>query len=145
MIKSSFDACGVNPNAKIHDKMRRTFEELVSLTSGNMEHCMDVMNSIDKLTEKYRALKLVPNHSSHHASVAIASSSCNEVIEGNKKVLSPIKVKRKGRPRSKRMVSVIETMANKKRKKTGWYIFFPFYLQTCALPLIDFYCVYFFV
>jgi hypothetical protein len=40
MIKSSFDACGDNPNAKIHDKMRRTFEELVSLTSGNMEHCI---------------------------------------------------------------------------------------------------------
>jgi hypothetical protein len=23
--------------------MRRTFEELVSLTSGNMEHCMDLL------------------------------------------------------------------------------------------------------
>jgi len=32
MIKSSFDVCGDNPNAKIHDKMRRTFEELVLLT-----------------------------------------------------------------------------------------------------------------
>jgi hypothetical protein len=134
MIKSSFDACGVNPNAKIHDKMRRTFEELVSLTSGNMEHCMDVMNSIDKLTEKYRALKLAPNHSSHHVSVAIASLSCNEVVEGNKKVLSPIKVKRKGKPWSKRMVPVIKTVAKKKRKKQVGTFFSPYTYKHVRFP-----------
>jgi hypothetical protein len=135
MIKSSFDACGDNPNAKIHDKMRRTFEELVSLTSGNMEHCTDVMNSSDKLREKYRALKLVPNHSSHHASVAIASSSYNEVIEGNKKVLSPIKAKRKGKPRSKRMVSVIETVAKKNKKKQVGTFFSLLLTNMCTSPL----------
>jgi hypothetical protein len=93
-----------------------------------------VMNSIDKLTEKYRALKLAPNHSSHHVSVAIASLSCNEVVEGNKKVLSPIKVKHKGKPWSKRMVPVIKTVAKKKRKKQVGTFFSPYTYKHVRFP-----------
>jgi len=112
IIKSSYDDFGDNPNAQIYDKLRKNFEGVLLLTSGNVERCMDLMNDVDKLREKYSALKLAPSHSSHHISV-VTSSSCNEVGQINNKVLSPIKVKRKGKPLSKRKVPVIEKVAKK--------------------------------
>jgi hypothetical protein len=112
MLKSSYDDFGDTPNAQIYDKLRQNFERVLSLTLGNVERCMDLMNDVDKLRDKYSALKLAPSPSSHHISV-VASYSCNEVDQSNNKVLSPIKVKRKGRPLSTRKVSVIEKVAKK--------------------------------
>jgi hypothetical protein len=112
MIKSSFDVVGDNDNAQIHDKIRNNLEELLSLTSGSVERCMDVMKSLDALKEKLRELQLAPSHSSHGISAAIASSSCNEVVKSNK-VLSPIKVRRKGKPPTRRKVPVIEKLSKK--------------------------------
>jgi hypothetical protein len=108
-------------------------------------------NIDDKLIEKYHALKLAPNHSSHHASVAVASSSCNEVVKGNNKVLNSIKVKRKGKPPSKQKVPIIEIVAKKsqvlrkppsdnnakqkkRKKKTSWYMFFPYNYKYVHFP-----------
>jgi ABC-type uncharacterized transport system fused permease/ATPase subunit len=112
MLKSSYDDFGDNPNAQIYDKLRQNFEGVLSLTSENVERCMDLINDVDKLREKYSALKHVPSPSSHHISV-VASYSCNAVCQSNNKVLSPIKVKRKGKPLSKRKVAVIEKVAKK--------------------------------
>ncbi|XP_062155317.1 protein FAR1-RELATED SEQUENCE 1-like [Alnus glutinosa] len=112
MNKSSFDAVDDNPNAQMHDKIINNLEELVSLASGSVERCMDVMYNIDKLKEKFRELNLAPSHSSHSISIAVASSSCNEVIKSDK-MLSPIKVKRKGKPPTTKKVPVIEKVPNK--------------------------------
>jgi len=126
MIKSSFDAIGDNPNAQLHDKIRNNLEELLSLTTGKVERCMDGMKNIDMLKEKFRELNLAPSHSSHRISVVVvASSSCNEVVKSNddvalqnNQVLSPIKVKRKGKPRTRRKVSIIEKVAKKSKVVT---------------------------
>jgi hypothetical protein len=125
MIKSSFDAIGDNPNAQLHDKIRNNLEELLSLTAGKVEHCMDVMKNIDMLKEKFRELNLAPSHSSHRISAAVASSSCNEVVKSNddvalqnNQVLSPTKVKRKGKPPKLRKVPVIEKVAKKSKVLT---------------------------
>lgn len=100
MIKSNFDAVDDNPNAQIHDKIRNNLKELLSLTSGSVKRCMDMMKSIDKLKEKFCELNLAPGHPSHRISAAIAFSNCNEFVKSNK-VLSPIKLKRKGKPLTK--------------------------------------------
>jgi hypothetical protein len=168
MIKSSYDDFGDNPNAQIYDKLRKNFEGVLLLTLGNVERCMDLMNDVDKLREKYSALKLAPSHSSHHISV-VASSSCNEVGQSNNKELSPIKVKHKGKLPSKRKVSVIEKVVKKvptieqaakksqasmkppsdnnakqKRRKNQVGIFFSLILKNmCTSSNIDFYCVLF--
>ncbi|XP_062155057.1 protein FAR1-RELATED SEQUENCE 4-like [Alnus glutinosa] len=122
MIKSSFEAIGDNPNAQLHDKIRNNLEELLSLTAGKVERCMDVMKNIDMLKEKFRELNLALSHSSHRISAAVASSSCNEVVKSNddvalqnNQVLSPIKVKRKGKPPKLRKVPVIDKVAKKSK------------------------------
>jgi len=112
MIKSSYDDFGDNPNAQIYDKLRKNFEGVLLHTSGNVERCMDLMNDVDKLREKHSTLKLALSHSSHRILV-VASSSCDEVGQSNNKVFSLIKVKRKGKPSSKRKVPVIEKVAKK--------------------------------
>jgi len=54
-LKSSCDAVGDNPNPQIHDKLRNNFEELLSLTSINMEkRWMDLLKWMDKLKELWR-------------------------------------------------------------------------------------------
>ncbi|XP_062162209.1 protein FAR1-RELATED SEQUENCE 4-like [Alnus glutinosa] len=125
MIKSSFDAIGDNPNAQLHDKIRNNLEELLSLTAVKVERCMDVMKNIDMLKEKFRELNLAPSHSSHRISAAVASSSCNEVVKSNddvalqnNQVLSPTKVKCKGKPPKLRKVPVIEKVAKKSKVLT---------------------------
>jgi hypothetical protein len=122
MNKSSFDAVDDNPNAQMHDKIINNLEELISLASRSVERCMDVMYNIDKLKEKFREINLAPSHSSHSISIAVASSSCNEVVKSDK-VLSPIKVKRKGKPPTTEKVPVIEKVPNKS--------------QVLSKPLID--------
>jgi hypothetical protein len=82
MLKSSYDDFGDTPNAQIYDKLRQNFERVLSLTLGNVERCMDLMNDVDKLRDKYSALKLAPSPFSHHISV-VASYSCNEVDQSN--------------------------------------------------------------
>jgi hypothetical protein len=104
-LKSSCDAIGDNPNAQIHDKLRNNFEELLSLKLVNTEkRCMELMKRMDQLKELWRC----ENQSSPSIPTTVASSSC-------KKVLSPVKVKRKGRPRTKRKVAVIETVVKKSK------------------------------
>jgi len=103
--KSNYDVVSDNPNAQIYDKLRNNFEELLSLTSVNMKkHCMDLMKRMDQLKE----LWCCESQSSHDIPAVVASSSC-------KKVLSPVKVKRKGKPPTKRKVAVIETVVKKSK------------------------------
>jgi hypothetical protein len=79
MLKSSYDAFSDNPIAQIHDKLRKNFEELIWLISGNVEHCMDLMKIIDELKEKYCALEPASSHSSpYHSPVSVAYSSCSD-------------------------------------------------------------------
>jgi hypothetical protein len=110
-IKSSYDAFVGNPADQRHDKMCKKIEELASLIKDNVEHFMNVMKNVDMLKEKYRALKPVaPSQPSHCNSLAITSSSCNKVIQSSddlavqssNKVLTPIKVRRVGKPPSRR-------------------------------------------
>jgi hypothetical protein len=144
-LKCSYDAIGDNPNAQIHDKLRNNFEELLLLTSVNTEkRCVELMKRMDQLKELWRC----ENQSSPGIPATVAPSSY-------KKVLSPVKVTRKGRPRTKRKVAVIEIVVKKskvssqpprdnnaktKRGKIQVSIFFvcpPFtYLKTCVLPHI---------
>ncbi|XP_062145444.1 protein FAR1-RELATED SEQUENCE 8-like [Alnus glutinosa] len=98
-VKSSYDAIGDNPHAQIYDKVRNNFEELLSLASENTEErCMELMKRIDQMKELWRC--------ENQASGIPATVSCQ-------KVLSPHKVTCKGRPRTKRKVSVIETVVKK--------------------------------
>jgi hypothetical protein len=102
-LKSSYDAIGDNPNAQIHDKLRNNFKELLSLTSVNTEkRCMELMKRMDQLKELWRC----ENQSSPGIPATVASSSC-------KNVLCPVNVTCKGRPQTKRKVTVIETVVKK--------------------------------
>jgi hypothetical protein len=101
-VKSSYDAIDDNPHAQIHDKVRNNFEELLSLTSVNMEkRCMELMKRIDQLKELWHC-----ENQSSSIPATVAYSSC-------KNVLSPVKVTYKGRPQTKRKVAVIETVVKK--------------------------------
>ncbi|XP_062164895.1 protein FAR1-RELATED SEQUENCE 5-like [Alnus glutinosa] len=103
-VKSSYDAISDNPHAQIHDKVRNNLEELLSLTSVNTEkRCMELMEKIDQLKELWRC-----ENQSFGSISATPSSSC-------KNVLSPVKIDCKGRPRTKRKVSVIETAVKKSK------------------------------
>ncbi|XP_062145414.1 protein FAR1-RELATED SEQUENCE 2-like [Alnus glutinosa] len=103
-VKSSYDAISDNPHAQIHDKVRNNLKELLSLTSVNTEkRCIELMEKIDQLKELWRC-----ENQSFGIPATVASSSC-------KKVLSPVKIDCKGRPRTKRKVSVIETVVNKSK------------------------------
>jgi hypothetical protein len=102
--KSSYDAISDNPHAQIHDKVRNNLEELLSLTSVNTEkRCMELMKRIDQLKELWRC-----ENQSFGIPATVASSSY-------KKVLSPVKVSCKGRPRIKRKVAAIETVVKKSK------------------------------
>ncbi|XP_062164654.1 protein FAR1-RELATED SEQUENCE 5-like [Alnus glutinosa] len=103
-VTSSYDAISDNPHAQIHDKVRNNLEELLSLTSVNTEkRCMELMEKIDQLKELWRC-----ENQSFGIPATVASSSC-------KKVFSPVKIDCKGRPRTKRKVSVIETVVKKSK------------------------------
>jgi hypothetical protein len=69
--------------------MFKKFEKLSSLILESVEYSMEVMKNLDVLNEKFRALK-------------------------SGKVLSPVKVKRLGRPRSLRMVPAKKKKVSKK-------------------------------
>jgi hypothetical protein len=64
---------------------------------------MELMKRIDQLKELWRC-----ENQSSGIPATVASSSC-------KKVLSPVKVKRKGKPPTKRKVAVIETVVKKSK------------------------------
>ncbi|XP_062171464.1 protein FAR1-RELATED SEQUENCE 2-like [Alnus glutinosa] len=103
-IKSSYNAIGDNPHAQIHDKVRNNFQELLLLTSVNTEErCMELMKRIDQLKELWRC-----ENQSSGIPATVSSSNC-------KNVLSPVKFTCKGRPRTKRKVSVIETVVKKSK------------------------------
>jgi hypothetical protein len=103
-VKSSYDAIGDNPHAQINDRVRNNFKELLLLTSVNTEKCcMELMKRIDQLKELWRC-----ENQSSGIPATVASSSC-------KKVLSPVKVTCKGRPRIKRKVVIIETVVKKSK------------------------------
>ncbi|XP_059446555.1 protein FAR1-RELATED SEQUENCE 5-like [Corylus avellana] len=92
LIKSSCDTFVSNSSAQRYDRMLKKFEELASHTLENVEYSMEVMKNLDILNEKFRALK-------------------------SGKVLSPVKVKRLGRPRSLRRVLAIEKVSKKSQGK----------------------------
>ncbi|XP_059434110.1 protein FAR-RED IMPAIRED RESPONSE 1-like [Corylus avellana] len=92
LIKSSNDVFVSSSGAQRYDKMFVKFEELASLTLESEEYSMEVMKNLDMLNEKYRALK-------------------------SGKVLSPVKVKRLGRPRLLRTVPAIEKVSKKSQVK----------------------------
>jgi hypothetical protein len=139
-FKSICDVASDNPNAQT---LRNNFEELLSLTSVNMEkRCMDLMKSMDKLKE----LWCCESQSSHDIPDAVTSSSC-------KMVLSPVNVRRKEKSPTRRNVAVIETVVKKseassksprdnnarqKRRKiqVGDFNFSTFCLSTCVLSHI---------
>jgi hypothetical protein len=92
LIKSSCDAFVNSSSAQRYDKIFKKFEELASLTLESEEYSMEVMKNFNVLNEKFRALK-----------------------SGN--VLSLVKVKWIGRPRSLRMVPAIEKVSKKSQGK----------------------------
>jgi hypothetical protein len=83
-----------------------------------------VMKNIDTMKEEFIEIMLEPIHHSQHISVAVVSSTCNEFVQSNDSlamqsniVLSPIKVKCKGRSKSTRMVPTVEKEVKKSQQK----------------------------
>jgi hypothetical protein len=96
LVKSSYDAFGVNPNDERYDIMCRNFSKLALLASKSVDKYKKVMKNVDMLTTEF-------------------CESRPEPI--NNTVLSPIKVKHIGRPRSTRMVFILEEKVKKSKRK----------------------------
>ncbi|XP_059454966.1 protein FAR1-RELATED SEQUENCE 1-like [Corylus avellana] len=78
LIKSSGDVLVNNSNAQRYDEFCKHCEELALLTSKNVKYFIEVMKSVDMLTEKYRALTLAePNQCDE------VIPTCDEVILSN--------------------------------------------------------------
>ncbi|XP_059439636.1 protein FAR1-RELATED SEQUENCE 6-like [Corylus avellana] len=119
LIESSYNVFSCNPDAQRYDCLLKKCSELATLTSTSEDHYMDAMHCIDMLLAKYKCSKYEPSPPSHD--IPCASSKSNEGIDGvvvkSTKVLSPIAVKCKGKPRFKRMVSTVEKVVTKTKKK----------------------------
>jgi hypothetical protein len=96
LVKSSYDTFGVNPNDERYDIMCKNFSKLALLASKSVDKYKKVMKNVDMLTKEF-------------------CESRPEPI--NITVLSPIKVKRIGRPRSTRMMSILEKKVKKSKRK----------------------------
>jgi hypothetical protein len=92
LIKSNYNAFVSSSSAQRYDRMFKKFEELASLTLKSVKYSTEAIKNLNVLNEKFCALK-------------------------SGKVLSPIKVKRLGRPRSLRMVLAIEKVFKKSQGK----------------------------
>jgi hypothetical protein len=128
LVNSSYDGVGDDPNEERYDRLCKKFDKLASRASKSVKKYNWMEENLDMLAEELNEIMFEPIHRSQHISFGMASSSCNQVV-GSKDgsavqsniVLSPVKVKRIGRPKSTRMVSIVEKEVNKSqaRKKAA--------------------------
>jgi hypothetical protein len=124
LVNSSYDGVRDDPNEERYDRLQKKFDKLASRASKSVEKYNWLDENLDMLAEGLNEIISEPIHRSQHISVGMASSSCNQVV-GSKDgsavqsniVLSPVKVKRIGRPRATRLVSVVEKEVNKSQAR----------------------------
>ncbi|KAG6707642.1 hypothetical protein I3842_06G042300 [Carya illinoinensis] len=127
LVKSSYDDRGSNPKASRYDMLTRAFGDIAEDASETEESCKRLMGQLAKLRLDHVRTGNRPfsgNDANHNYVDACAGMSCESTKDIGSKVYSPLVVRSKGRPPSKRKVSVVEKAVNKckarKKKNSGW-------------------------
>jgi len=110
LLSISYDNFGANSDDERYDNLSKNLNELASLGSKGKHIYNTMMKGVDVLKDECHKL----------SRISLASSSCNEVVQSNEasslqsnNLLSPVKVKRKGRPPINRLMPVVEQAAKK--------------------------------
>jgi hypothetical protein len=125
-VNSSYDGFGDDPNDERYNRLCKKLNKLALIASSSVEKYKRVDENADMLMVELSEKMPEPIRRSQHISAGIASSSCNQFLQSNDGsavqsniVLSPVKVKRLGRPKTTRMVSTLEKEVNRSQQKKG--------------------------
>ncbi|XP_042974208.1 protein FAR1-RELATED SEQUENCE 6-like isoform X2 [Carya illinoinensis] len=108
LVKSCYDDCWVNADARRYDLVVKMCIRFASRVSRNEEHVNAFFHFLDEFEQKL---------------VGVEPMSCSTKVRENvdadkgKKVLSPLVVRGKGRPPTRRKVPMVEKATGKRKKK----------------------------
>ncbi|XP_059442190.1 protein FAR-RED ELONGATED HYPOCOTYL 3-like [Corylus avellana] len=113
-IQSSYDSLGANPIAQKYDDLCKDMHKLAALAVTNVDNYMEATKYVHMLMDKFSGSSYEPSPPSQ--ALVGASSTCNKSMDGveNNKVRSPLAVRGKGKPSSKRKMSPVEEVVVKK-------------------------------
>jgi hypothetical protein len=150
--RRKYDDLSDYPDVQRYDSLMKSFHELALIASRREDLYLEVMHHINMLKLKLCGLRSEPSPPSHH--LPNASSICNEAIDDvavkNNKVLSPLMVRNKRNPPSKREVPTIENVVkilqakkkqpsdnNTKQKRRKNQVAYFSLLYSCLIILIE--------
>ncbi|KAG7987316.1 hypothetical protein I3843_03G127300 [Carya illinoinensis] len=108
LVKSSYDDCRVNPNARRYEEVVKRCIRLAIRVSRNEEHVNAFFQFLDDFELKLVGVEPVT-----------CSTKVKENVDANRgnKILSPHVVRGKGRPPTRRKVPMVEKAVGKRKKK----------------------------
>ncbi|XP_062155312.1 protein FAR-RED IMPAIRED RESPONSE 1-like [Alnus glutinosa] len=114
LIKSSYDPLSGNPTADRYDELSKNMLKLAAIVAPNVDHCTEVQNYVDMLTNKFSGPRCEQSPSSQSLPSAKLLPSASRTMTGDGvEVCSPLVAHTKGRKPSNRKVSAVEKAVKK--------------------------------
>ncbi|XP_062166114.1 protein FAR1-RELATED SEQUENCE 9-like [Alnus glutinosa] len=114
LIKSSYDPLSGNPTADRYAELSKNMLKLAAIVAPNVDHCTEVQNYVDMLTNKFSGPRCEQSPSSQSLPSAKLLPSASMTMTGDGvEVCSPLVAHTKGRKPSNRKVSAVEKAVKK--------------------------------
>jgi hypothetical protein len=116
LIKSSYDPLSGNPTADRYAELSKNMLKLAAIVAPNVDHCTEVQNYVDMLTNKFSGPRCEQSPSSQSLPSAKLLPSASMTMTGDGvEVCSPLVAHTKGRKPSNRKVSAVEKAVKKSK------------------------------
>ncbi|XP_021829722.1 protein FAR-RED IMPAIRED RESPONSE 1-like [Prunus avium] len=119
-VKVNYADWKATPEAQRSTKMQKTFDDIKELANSSDDKCMIVMTWMHKLMKEISNYDGVDSRNQQASQSPIGKKSENDVngiSNSSRRILTPLAVRSKGRPPSKRKQSMTEQAIKRKQQK----------------------------